>query len=122
LIARIVVLLSCFSQVTFAHDFNQLFDDCGVKGSITVFSYGQKKWFFSDEADAEHGTLPASTFKIVNSLIALDEKVIKDATEIIAWDREVKAFKGTPIERWNRDTNLKKRLQKLYRVVLRGAR
>lgn len=45
--------------------------------------------------------LPASTYKILNSLIALETKVIKDENEIIKWDG-VKRF----YEMWNKDQTL----------------
>jgi len=39
----------------------------------------------SDPADANIPSLPASTFKIINLLIALETGVIKDETEMIKW-------------------------------------
>lgn len=45
--------------------------------------------------------LPASTFKILNSLIFLETKVIKDENEIIKWDG-VKRF----YDKWNMDHSL----------------
>lgn len=41
-------------------------------------------------------TLPASTFKIPNALIALDSGVLKDETTILKWDG---------VKRWNDDWN-----------------
>ncbi len=50
--------------------------------------------------------LPASTFKIVNSLIGLETGVIPDENYVIPWD-------GTryPVPSWNRDHNLKTAIQ-----------
>jgi beta-lactamase class D len=45
---------------------------------------------------------PASTFKIANSIIAIEEGVIKDQYEIIKWDGTKRFF-----DFWNRDQNLK---------------
>ncbi len=50
--------------------------------------------------------LPASTYKILNSLIALESKVIKDENEIIKWDG-IKRF----YDMWNQDQNLRSALK-----------
>lgn len=80
----IIFLLTNFlsySQI----DFKKPFKDCKVEGSITLFDYQNKKWIYSDSSDALKETLPASTFKIINSLIALEEGLIADENEVIKW-------------------------------------
>ncbi len=42
------------------------FDDLNIKGSITIYDYKNKKWYYSDKKYSEKRTLPASTFKIPN--------------------------------------------------------
>ncbi|MDD4968518.1 MAG: penicillin-binding transpeptidase domain-containing protein [Paludibacter sp.] len=59
------------------------FKKCRVQGSTTIYDYKNKKWIYSDEADANKATLPASTFKIVNLLIALQSGVITDENETV---------------------------------------
>lgn len=61
------------------------FKECGIPGSITLYDYQQKKWIFSDEKDAQYATLPASTFKIINTLIALETGTAKDENHIVKW-------------------------------------
>jgi len=61
------------------------FQKCNVKGSSTIYDYNNHKWIFTDEADAHRGSQPASTFKIINLLIALETGVIKDENAIIRW-------------------------------------
>ncbi|AHM60746.1 beta-lactamase [Flammeovirgaceae bacterium 311] len=56
-----------------------------VEGSITVYDHNKGVWILSDSADAYKETLPASTFKIINLLIALEEGVIRDENEIMRW-------------------------------------
>lgn len=70
-------------------DLQKPFQDCQIKGSITVYDYKNQNWIFSDKADSQKETLPASTFKIINSLIALETGVIADENEIIKWLGEV---------------------------------
>jgi len=50
--------------------------------------------------------LPASTYKILNSLISLESKVIKDENEIIKWDGKKRFY-----DMWNQDQNLKSALK-----------
>ena len=81
----VVFILFCCKTVSAQIDFATPFKDCNVKGSISIYDYKNKKWFLSDNADAKVETLPASTFKIVNLLIALETGVIKDENVIIKW-------------------------------------
>lgn len=66
-------------------DLQKPFRDCQLAGSTTVYDYGQRKWTFTDEVDSQRATLPASTFKIINSLIALETGVIRDEKDVIKW-------------------------------------
>ncbi|MEM9327553.1 MAG: penicillin-binding transpeptidase domain-containing protein [Bacteroidota bacterium] len=61
------------------------FDECGVTGSITIYDVQRKLWMTNDIKDSQHATLPASTFKIVNSLIAFETGTVRDEYEIIPW-------------------------------------
>ncbi|MDD3342995.1 MAG: penicillin-binding transpeptidase domain-containing protein [Sulfurospirillaceae bacterium] len=45
---------------------------------------------------------PCSTFKILNSLIALDTHVIKDENEIIPWDKQIRMY-----DFWNKDHSMR---------------
>lgn len=79
----LITLLS--SSLSAQFNLNQPFEDCEVKGSITIYEYNSGKWITNDMEDSNFATLPASTFKIVNSLIALETKAVKDENEIIPW-------------------------------------
>jgi beta-lactamase class D len=76
-----------------------------VEGSVTIFDLKTGEWLFSDAEDASRGTIPASTFKVCNALIALEEGAI-DPGEVIRWDGVEKLFKGKPVKAWNADANL----------------
>jgi beta-lactamase class D len=76
----------CFSsKVSGQVDLQQAFRECGIKGSTTIYDYKKQKWIYSDSLDAQKLSLPASTFKIINLLIALETKVIKDENEVVKW-------------------------------------
>ena len=82
-------------------DLQKHFDNCQLDGSTTIYDYKNRKWIFTDEADARRETLPASTFKIINSLIALETGAVKNEHEVLPWDgveREIPA--------WNADTDM----------------
>ncbi|ANE53588.1 penicillin-binding transpeptidase domain-containing protein [Flavisolibacter tropicus] len=66
-------------------DFQHYFTNCKVEGSVIVYDNQRKIWLASDAAAVRSATLPASTFKIANLLIALETGVIKDENEIVKW-------------------------------------
>jgi beta-lactamase class D len=88
-------------------DYKKYFDSLSTKGSTTIYDLKNKKWIFTDSLDAEQQTLPASTFKILNSLISLEEKSVIDENQVIEWDSLTKTFFGAKIDSWNQDTDLK---------------
>ncbi len=94
---------NAFSQI----DSRKHFDKFSLSGSTTIFDYNKQKWFFTDSIDAQTETLPASTFKIINSFIALEEKAIKDENEVLKWDGVKRSIFGKEIPQWNKNTDLK---------------
>lgn len=85
----------------------QLLRECGVDGSITLYHLESDIWMYSDSSDAIKPTLPASTFKILNSAIALETGAILSKDETLEWDGTENTFFGTRIDAWNEDTDLK---------------
>lgn len=79
----------CFGQPAWPDYFN----DCDVKGSITIFDYGRQKWISSDIHDSNTPTLPASTFKIINTLIVLETGTIKSVEDIVVWPGKIDTSK-----------------------------
>ncbi|MFC6098957.1 penicillin-binding transpeptidase domain-containing protein [Olivibacter domesticus] len=77
----IYISVSVYAQKTL----QQPFDDCQTDGSITIYNYNTGKWIVSDSTDSHVASLPASTFKILNTLIILETEIIKDENEIIKW-------------------------------------
>lgn len=66
-------------------DFNKYFKNCNVEGSIVIYDNKKGQWILSDTINAKRLTLPASTFKIINLLIALETKTISSENEVIKW-------------------------------------
>ncbi len=97
-----ILLLVLFPASLLAQTaYQKYLDSLGFAGSTTIFDYKNQKWIYTDQQDALIATLPASTFKIPNSLIALELKAVTNKKQLIRWDGK-KRF----IEAWNKDTNL----------------
>ncbi|HLP47255.1 MAG TPA: class D beta-lactamase [Candidatus Kapabacteria bacterium] len=82
-------------------DFQGIFAKFNVKGTIILYDLENDTYNVYNKERAEKMFLPASTFKILNSLIALETGVVKDQCQIIEWDRQVWRF-----DEWNQDQTL----------------
>jgi beta-lactamase class D len=91
-----------FSQKMIEKDFKAQFDKHGVNGCFVLFNQLDNEFIRYNASLCDSGFLPASTFKIPNSLIALEEGIIKDTNQIIKWDGHI-----WPIQAWNQDQTLK---------------
>ncbi len=105
-VALTVYLLTLKVSAVAQSDLKKFFKEYDVEGSIAIYDMKRDQWTFSDEADAQRETLPASTFKIVNSLIALESGAVKSEKEIIRWDSVPRLVRGQPIKAWNADTDM----------------
>lgn len=64
---------------------DKYFKACGVEESVIIYNLRKKQWFTSDNESINQKSLPASTFKIPNTLIALESGAIKSIDDIIKW-------------------------------------
>lgn len=63
-----------------------ILDTNGVRGALLIYDL-QKDQYYSNDFDwAKQGQLPASTFKIPNSIIGLESGVIENEQTIFKWD------------------------------------
>lgn len=106
-IAFSTVLTLFIIALSFGHAYAEdselanLFHVHDVEGTIVLSSLdGQTEHVHNNER-AEKRFLPASTFKLPNTLIALDEGAIADEEEIIKWDGKEKGWAP-----WNKDHSL----------------
>lgn len=79
-----------------------LFEKYSVKGSVVIYDLKNDEYYRYHKKRCKQGFLPASTFKIPNTLIALEEKVIQDENSVIKWDGKKRDYKS-----WNSDHNLR---------------
>lgn len=66
--------------------------DNNVSGTVVIKSLKSGKTNIYNKERSENKYLPASTFKIVNTLIALQEKIVKDENEIIKWNGKAPSY------------------------------
>lgn len=82
-------------------NFGQHFQELGVEGSIIIAELNGNLW--QHHPQRNQTTFPtASTFKIMNALIALETGVISNELAVLTWDGISRA-----IPTWNRDLNLR---------------
>lgn len=97
-----ILVIFLFSSFKPTNDLKRFFDDYNVIGSIVIFDKNNSKFIYYDSLRCSNQYTPASTFKIFNSLAALEAGVIKDTTHVIPWDSITRAYQS-----WNNDQNLK---------------
>jgi len=64
----------------------KIYADAGVDGSFLMLDVKAGRYTRINPELSRTGLLPASTFKIINSLIALEEGIVPDENCIIKWD------------------------------------
>jgi len=99
-------------------DLARHFKEAGVRGTWAVFDNATSKLTVVDRQRAEKRFSPASTFKIPNSLIALETGAVKDIDEILPYGGGTYKRKE-----WERDMNLRDAIRvshlPIYREVAR---
>ncbi len=83
-------------------DWAEQFAESGVVGTFALHELGSDQVLVHDSERATMQSLPASTFKILNSLISLETGVVEDVDEVIPWDEVERG-----IDAWNRDHSLR---------------
>ena len=83
------------------------FDENNVDGCFTLLNNADGKVTVYNMALDTQRFTPASTFKIVNSLIGLQTGRITNDTMLIKWDGQVRVFPGGDTAKdWNKDMNM----------------
>ncbi|MBN2347730.1 MAG: class D beta-lactamase [Bacteroidales bacterium] len=90
------------AQQVIEKDFKEQFNKYGVDGCYVLYNPADNEYIKYNPNLCDSGYLPASTFKIPHSIIALEEKIVKDTNQIIKWDGHV-----WPNQPWNQDQTLK---------------
>jgi beta-lactamase class D len=97
-------------QSTEHPEWKSYFDANGVEGTMVIADLAKGETHVYNRARAAKPFVPASTYKIPYSLIALETGVVKDENERFKWDGQKRR-----VEAWNRDQTFRTALK--YSVV-----
>lgn len=84
------------------NDFKAFYDKFGFEGSFVLYDQKEDKYVFYNKDQTQQTFTPASTFKIINSLIGLETGVITDENFVIPWDSILRQNAN-----WNANHDLK---------------
>jgi beta-lactamase class D len=79
-------------------EFQGIIDSAEVSGAILVYDLNENIYYSNDFKRAKRGKLPASTFKIPHSIIALETGLVGNDQTLFRWNGEKRALKM-----WERD-------------------
>src|SRR4051794_454643 len=92
-----------YQRSEFRDDLAKRFFDLGTTGTFVAYKVDDYLIIASDKVRSGEGKLPASTFKIPNSIIALETGVVGDPDkDVFKWDGVTRS-----IEAWNKDHTLR---------------
>ena len=105
LLSILVVLAACTpNNVDIDNSLKKYFDENRVNGCFALMDNGTGKFtIYNLPRYRDSSFLPASTFKIVNSLIGLQTGKISSDSMVIKWDGIKR-----PVEEWNQDLTMYK--------------
>ncbi len=99
----VLFLLAVVNSISYPQqDFTRYYDEYGVKGSFLLYDLNKGEYICYDSVRCSEQFIPASTFKIFNSLVSLETGAVADENEIIKWDKVERDFKS-----WNQDLNMR---------------
>lgn len=106
-VTTIFTISSCaMNNVTEDDSLKKYFVEKNVEGSFALFDNGRGEFKIYNLKRDTVRFLPASTFKIVNALIALQSGVVMNENSIIKWDSIQR-----PNQNWNQDLSITKAFQ-----------
>lgn len=73
-----------------------------VQGCFLLYDLQREKYFTYNRERVNRGFLPASTYKIFNSLVALETGAVRDEMEVLKWDGVERM-----VHAWNQDQNMR---------------
>tara|TARA_B100001778_G_C18454981_1_gene568490 strand:+ start:66 stop:875 length:810 start_codon:yes stop_codon:yes gene_type:complete len=96
------VLIGCHPIASDRKALDYIYEEYGVTGSFILYNTKVDKYTYINYDRTQEGFLPCSTFKIPNSIIALEEGIIPNENHILRWDGETREN-----EQWNKDHDLR---------------
>ncbi|WP_327084616.1 class D beta-lactamase [Nocardiopsis sp. EMB25] len=83
-------------------DLERVFDEAGVEGTFVLYDTSERSAIVVDPQEAHRRSVPASTFKLVNSVIALQAGAVADVDEVVPYGGEPQ-----PVPEWERDMSMR---------------
>ena len=102
LILVLLIVSSIYPQkVDERKDLKKYFDEYGHEGCFVLYDLNKDTYTKYNSKRCSERFIPASTFKIFNSLVGLETGFVKDEFEVFKWD-SVKRF----YDKWNKDLDM----------------
>jgi beta-lactamase class D len=101
------------AKSTVEKDFSPIFGK--FPGTIIIYNQNADTWTVYNQQRSNTRYTPFSTFKIPNSIIALETGVIKDTESVYKWDRSIYYDKSFWMPDWDKPHNLRSGIK--YSVV-----
>jgi beta-lactamase class D len=86
--------------------FGVILDSLDLQGTILIYDAQGESFHSNDYEQATRGSIPASTFKIPHSIIALEAGIVVDESHVFEWDGQKRA-----LENWEQNLTLKQAFQ-----------
>lgn len=105
-------LMFLLAGQTYAHDMEQIpeleqrFNEAGVTGTFVLYDVSADHFSAHNPSRADKRFIPASTFKITNSLIGLSTGAIRSVDEVLPY-----GGKPQPFEAWEQDMGLREAIK-----------
>lgn len=100
-VALLLLLMACTAsepKLEVKKELGTVLEEADVEGSILIYDLNKNTFYSNDFEFARTGSLPASTFKITNAMIALETGIMEDDSTMIKWDGQPRRIKL-----WERD-------------------
>jgi len=102
----LIMLVALFSvsysqKIEEAKELKKYFDEYGHEGCFVLYDLKKDLYIKYNPERCTEEFIPASTFKIFNSLVGLETGAVKDEFEVFKWD-SVKRF----YDKWNQDIDM----------------
>ncbi len=107
LLLLLCVAVPCYGSVRKSKwkekpNWSKYFQAANVQGCFLLYDLQKNTYFAYDKKRVKTGFIPASTFKIFNSLVALETGAVRDESEILKWNGIPQKFPN-----WNQDHDMR---------------
>jgi beta-lactamase class D len=82
------------------------FQAANVQGCFLLYDLQKDQYFSYNTKRVNTGFLPASTYKIFNSLVALETGAVRDESQVLKWDGVERM-----VPAWNQDQNMREAIK-----------